>query len=89
MSLLPPGTFVLFRISPGTTEESMAEFLTSHGLDITPEMVDVREPGSNSCMVSVPSVVLCQLLSWAIDNDFLGDRVPLPQPRALKPPQGG
>jgi hypothetical protein len=89
MTALPPGTFVLFRIASGTTEESFATFLCEHGLEITPEMIDIREQGGNSCMVSIPSAVLCQLLSWAIDNDFLGDRIPLPQPRALRPPQGG
>lgn len=88
MTALPPGCFVLFRIAAGTTEESFATFLCAHGVEIDVSMIDIREQGGKSCIVSIPSTEICKLLAWAIDSDFLGDRIPQPQPRAIKPPRG-
>lgn len=81
MAALPNGSYVLFAVNPGTTPEALAAFFVDHGLDITPECIDMRKENSNCCMVSIPNPVVCELLKWAIDGDVLNGRVPMPRPR--------
>jgi hypothetical protein len=72
---------VLFGIKPSTTAEQLSDFFVDHGLDITPEHIEIRDEHTDACMVSVPNPTVCALLRWAIDGDTLNGRVPMPRPR--------
>jgi hypothetical protein len=85
MSALPPdGNFCRILVSIGTTPETFSTFLCEHGLDVGPERIVISDRG-DSAMISITNATLCNLVAWAIDNDYLGNSVPTPQPRKPKP----
>jgi hypothetical protein len=82
---LPRGSYVVFRVAAGTTAATLAHFLQDHGLAIEVNAIAFREENATSCLLSIPASVLCQLLNWAIDSDFLGDMIPKAEPKRALP----